>query len=102
MPQSHPDRLLPVRPALLGLAALAGIAAMSAAQAAEPIKIGVIGEESAVAGASITKAAQMAADEINAAGGVNGRKVEIIAYDDHSSAADARARLPARGAARTR
>jgi branched-chain amino acid transport system substrate-binding protein len=59
------------------------------AQAAEPIKIGVIGEESSVAGASITKAAQMAADDINAHGGVNGRKIEIIAYDDHSSAADA-------------
>jgi branched-chain amino acid transport system substrate-binding protein len=79
---------LPVRPALLGLAALAGVAAVPAAQAAEPIKIGVIGEESAVAGASITKAAQMAADDINAAGGADGRKVEIITYDDHSSAAD--------------
>jgi branched-chain amino acid transport system substrate-binding protein len=54
-----------------------------------PIKIGVIGEESAVAGASLTKAAQLAGDEINAAGGLNGRKVEIITYDDHSSAAEA-------------
>jgi branched-chain amino acid transport system substrate-binding protein len=60
------------------------------AQAAEPpIKIGVISEESAVAGASISKAAQMAADEINKAGGLNGRQVEIVTYDDHSSAADA-------------
>jgi branched-chain amino acid transport system substrate-binding protein len=87
VPPHHFHRL-PVRPALLGLAALAGIAALSAAQAAEPIKIGVIGEESAVAGASLTKAAQMAADDINAAGGVDGRKVEVITYDDHSSAAD--------------
>ncbi|GAC1581971.1 MAG: ABC transporter substrate-binding protein [Candidatus Elarobacter sp.] len=60
-----------------------------AAPAAEPIKIGVIGEESAVAGASITKAAQMAADDINAHGGVNGRNVQVVIYDDHSSAADA-------------
>jgi branched-chain amino acid transport system substrate-binding protein len=59
------------------------------AQSTDTIKIGVIGEESAVAGASITKAAVMAADEINAKGGVNGRKIEIITYDDHSSAADA-------------
>src|SRR3984885_2684729 len=59
------------------------------ARSADPIKIGVIGEESAVAGASITKAAVMAADEINAKGGINGRKIEIIAYDNHSSAADA-------------
>lgn len=63
--------------------------ATQGAQATEPIKIGVIGEESSVAGASITKAAQMAADDINAHGGVSGRKVEIITYDDHSSAADA-------------
>jgi branched-chain amino acid transport system substrate-binding protein len=54
-----------------------------------PIKIGVIGEESAVAGASLTKAAELAGDEINAAGGLNGRKVQIITYDNHSSAAEA-------------
>jgi branched-chain amino acid transport system substrate-binding protein len=61
----------------------------AAAQTTEPIRIGVIGEESSVAGASLTKAAAMAADDINARGGVNGRKVEVITYDDHSSAADA-------------
>ena len=61
----------------------------ASAQTTEPIKIGVIGEESSVAGASLTKAAVMAADDINAHGGVNGRKVEVITYDDHSSAADA-------------
>lgn len=62
--------------------------AVSAHAAGDPIKIGVIGEESAVAGASITKAAQLAADEINAHGGVDGRMIQIIAYDDHSSASD--------------
>ena len=61
----------------------------AATQTTEPIRIGVIGEESSVAGASLTKAAAMAADDINARGGVNGRKVEVITYDDHSSAADA-------------
>ena len=30
----------------------------------------------------------MAADEINAKGGVDGRKIEIITYDNHSSSAD--------------
>jgi branched-chain amino acid transport system substrate-binding protein len=69
------------------LAAGLGFAA-SAWAAADPIKIGVISEESAVAGASISKAAQLAADEINASGGVNGRPIQIIAYDDHSSASD--------------
>ena len=71
------------------LAGAAGLALAAAARAEEPIRIGVIGEESAVAGASLTKAAQMAADDINAAGGVSGRRIEVITYDDHSSAADA-------------
>jgi branched-chain amino acid transport system substrate-binding protein len=80
-----------VRSWLLGCA-VASIALSTlgaAAQTTEPIRIGVIGEESSVAGASLTKAATMAADDINARGGLNGRKVEVITYDDHSSAADA-------------
>ncbi len=59
------------------------------AQSKTPIKIGVISEAQAVAAASIPQAAQLAADEINAGGGVNGRQMEIVAYDDHSSAAEA-------------
>ena len=51
-------------------------------------KIGVIAEAQAIAGASIPQAAQMAADEINAKGGVDGRKIEIVSYDNHSSSAD--------------
>ena len=59
-----------------------------AAFAADAIKIGVIAEAQAIAGASIPQAAQLAADEINAKGGVEGRKIEIITYDNHSSSAD--------------
>ncbi|TAN13302.1 MAG: ABC transporter substrate-binding protein [Rhizobiaceae bacterium] len=66
-----------------------GFAVPAFAADSGPIKIGVIGEESAVAGASITKAAQLAADDINKAGGIDGRKIQIITYDDHSSATDA-------------
>jgi branched-chain amino acid transport system substrate-binding protein len=58
------------------------------AQSTAPIKIGVIAEAQSVAGSSIPQAAQLAADEINAAGGVNGRRIEIISYDNHSSAAE--------------
>jgi branched-chain amino acid transport system substrate-binding protein len=58
------------------------------AQSNAPIKIGVIAEAQAVAGSSIPQAARLAADEINANGGVNGRKIEIITYDNHSSAAE--------------
>src|SRR6266403_1190704 len=68
--------------------ALALSAHTASAQSSDPVKIGVIGEESSVAGASLTRAAVMAADDINAHGGVNGRKIEIITYDNHSSAAD--------------
>ncbi|MGB7075661.1 MAG: ABC transporter substrate-binding protein [Xanthobacteraceae bacterium] len=59
------------------------------AQSNEPIKIGVIAETTSVAGSSIPQAAQLAADEINAAGGVGGRKIQIISYDDHSTAPEA-------------
>ncbi|GAC1499900.1 MAG: ABC transporter substrate-binding protein [Steroidobacteraceae bacterium] len=57
--------------------------------AADAIKIGVISEAQAVAGSSIAPAAQLAAEEINAKGGVDGRKIEIVVYDDHSSSAEA-------------
>ncbi|HZB94098.1 MAG TPA: ABC transporter substrate-binding protein [Stellaceae bacterium] len=83
-----PNSIRLLRRLLLAGGAVAALGLGTSAFAADPIKIGVIGEESAVAGASITKAAEMAADDINAHGGVNGRKVEIVSYDDHSSAAD--------------
>ena len=74
----------------IGLLQLLGTAAMLAtpAVAADSLKIGVIAEAQAIAGASIPQAAQMAADEINAKGGIDGRKIEIISYDNHSSSAD--------------
>jgi branched-chain amino acid transport system substrate-binding protein len=59
------------------------------AQAKEPIRIGIIAEESAIGGVGIVNGARLAVDAINAAGGVDGRKLEIMQYDDHSSAADA-------------
>ncbi|GIQ73769.1 ABC transporter substrate-binding protein [Bradyrhizobium sp. RD5-C2] len=68
----------------MGLVALAP----GGAQAADTLKIGVIAEAQAIAGASIPQAAQLAADEINAKGGIDGRKIEIVSYDNHSSSAD--------------
>jgi branched-chain amino acid transport system substrate-binding protein len=65
------------------------IGPLSQAQDQGPIRIGVIAEAQAVAGSSIPLAAQLAADEINAKGGVDGRKIEIVSYDDHSSSAEA-------------
>jgi len=73
--------------AMLGALGLA--LAAPVAQAADPIKIGVISETSAISGVGIPNAAKMAAAEINAAGGINGRMIEIVDYDDHNSAVDA-------------
>jgi branched-chain amino acid transport system substrate-binding protein len=82
---SAPRLVLFLSAAVLALA----LARPAYAQSSEPIKIAVIAEAQAVAGSSIPQAAQLAADEINTAGGVNGRKIAIISYDDHSSAAEA-------------
>ena len=76
--------------ATTALAAFAACAASPAfAQSSEPIKIGVIAEVQSIAGAATPGGAQIAADEINAKGGINGRKIEIVSYDDKSSSADA-------------
>ncbi len=88
--QASPRRVGRLLAGATALAVVLSVAPAASVPAAEPpIKIGVIGEASSVAGASITKAAQMAADDVNAHGGVNGRKIEVVIYDDHSSAADA-------------
>jgi branched-chain amino acid transport system substrate-binding protein len=64
------------------------LAAPAYAQSNDPIKIGVIAEVQSIAGAATPGGAQIAADEINAKGGILGRKVEIVTYDNKSSSAD--------------
>ena len=73
---------------LTALSLAATLAASTPAIAADPIKLGVIAEAQSVSGGSIPLAAQLAADEINAKGGVDGRKIELVVYDNHSSAAE--------------
>jgi branched-chain amino acid transport system substrate-binding protein len=73
----------------LPLAALAGtlLLGVSAGWAADPIKIGVLEDQSGdFAAATIGKvhAIQLAADEINAAGGIAGRPIELVVYDTQS------------------
>ncbi len=70
------------------LAVLAAAASPALAQSGEPIKIGIIAEVQSIAGAATPGGAQIAADEINAKGGINGRKIEIVSYDNKSSSAD--------------
>ncbi len=73
----------------LALGAAVGFSPISAHAAAKaPIKIGVIAPFSAIDGISIVNAAEMATDDINAHGGIDGRKIELLKYDDHASAAD--------------
>ncbi len=76
-----------LRHLLPAIALAVGVPAV--ADAADPIRIGVIAENSAISGIAIPNAAMVAAEEINAHGGVDGRMIEIVAYDDHNSAADA-------------
>ncbi len=74
--------------ATTALVAIAAAAPPASAQSNPPIKIGVIAEVQSIAGAATPGGAQIAADEINAQGGVNGRKIEIVSYDNKSSSAD--------------
>jgi branched-chain amino acid transport system substrate-binding protein len=89
MKPDHSRRRLLAATALACILSVPVLVRPALAQSKAPIKIGVITEQSAIAGASISKGAQMAADEINAKGGVDGRKIELVIYDDHSSASDA-------------
>jgi ABC-type branched-subunit amino acid transport system substrate-binding protein len=78
---------------LLRLGALAAATLLGAnAQAADPIRIGVAvglsGANSVVAPAAV-QSSQLAIDEINAAGGILGRKVELEIVDDASGAVGA-------------
>jgi len=57
--------------------------------AAEPINIGVIGFQSPAPGKSLFDAANLAAEEINAKGGIDGRPIKLFEYDNHGKSADA-------------
>lgn len=72
---------------LLRLIALAGWAACTAAPAAEPIRIGVSGPftgGSSPMGISMRDGIRVAAAEINAAGGLLGRPLQLVERDDQA------------------
>jgi branched-chain amino acid transport system substrate-binding protein len=78
----HRNRLKTVLAVLL--VGAAGVMAVSAARAQEPIRIGVpmiLSGAGAQFGMPVLKGTQMYAEEINAKGGVLGRKFEIIPRD---------------------
>ena len=98
--------------AMLALSALAGCAAPAAsdasasdataanataadaAQAAsgETIKVGILGPDTgdyAVYGLAVKNGAQLYIDQVNAAGGINGKKIETVVYDNKGDSTEA-------------
>lgn len=70
----------------------AAMLASSAALAADPLKIGLsmaLTGGSAVNGKQLLAALEMWRDDVNAKGGLIGRKVELVYYDDQSAQANA-------------
>ncbi len=59
---------------------------LSACAAADgtPVRVGVAGSFSDPIGLPMKRAAELAAEEINATGGINGRRLEIVARDDYA------------------
>jgi branched-chain amino acid transport system substrate-binding protein len=77
---------------LAATAALAGIAGLGLeARAQEPIKIGEINSYTGLPAFTLPyrNGLQLALEEVNAAGGVNGRKLELIIKDDGGKPEDA-------------
>src|SRR4030081_542471 len=65
----------------------AGLLAAGSAYAGDPIKLGVLEDQSgdfALATIGKVHGIQLATDEINAAGGISGRKLELVIYDTQS------------------
>jgi branched-chain amino acid transport system substrate-binding protein len=84
------QRSLPFLTRRLLLAGVAAFALAEPAQAQDTIKFGVItalSGQSAKAGESIVRGLSLAIDEINAKGGLLGKKVELVARDDESNPA---------------
>lgn len=76
----------------LGLALAVAVSTPLAAQAEDTIKIGFpipLSGPTAVYGEPILKGAQMAVQEINAAGGVLGKKLELLSRDSKANADEA-------------
>src|SRR5215813_12681455 len=76
---------------LAGAAALFAASALSPASAQEPIKIGELNSYKVFAAflEPYKKGWELAVDEVNAAGGVLGKKIEIVSRDDNGNPADA-------------
>ncbi len=79
--------------ALAAIFVMTFFGAVKIATAADTIKIGVLAPFHMVAGEGIIHASKMAAEEINAAGGVKGKTIELIIRDTEANASKAIAAL---------
>ncbi|HEU5169803.1 MAG TPA: ABC transporter substrate-binding protein [Gemmatimonadales bacterium] len=68
--------------ALLLALAICGLAAACGPSDGDPVRIGLAGPFADPVGAPMKLAAELAAEEINAAGGIAGRRLELVARDD--------------------
>jgi branched-chain amino acid transport system substrate-binding protein len=76
---------------LAGASALLALSFVTSALAQDPIKLGEINSYKVFAAFldPYKKGMELAVDEINAAGGVLGRKIEVVSRDDNGNPADA-------------
>ena len=73
----------------LAAAILAGVSAAAVGQEEGPVKIGIpvgLSGANSVVAPSVVQSAELAAEEINADGGILGREVELVVADDGSGA----------------
>jgi len=86
--------------ARLVLGVVLGCAVQAGQVAAEPLRLGVAGPMSgadAASGRAMHDAARLLAEQVNAAGGVDGREVEVVAHDNARSEERARENARAMG-----
>lgn len=78
---------------VLGLLSALLLSSVSMAQADEEVKVAAIFAKSGEASEDnleLFEAVRFAVDEVNTAGGVHGRKIKLIEYDNHSTAIQSR------------
>ena len=73
---------------ILAVAALTALPLLAHAKP-KPIVVGITAWLGSIPGRSIADGATLAAEEINAKGGVNGRPIKLVIEDNHNSTTDA-------------
>lgn len=77
------DRLRLIAPRIAALLALASFISGCGVADSGPVRIGVAGSFSDPIGLPMKLAAELAAEEINAEGGIGGRRLELVTRDDY-------------------